>query len=98
VRSPTITSPSSPDLETIRAYLRDMLAAARFAELIAAILALIGRMHAINLDLVKQIANHRRARPSSEKLARLERQLSLPLAGLKGHPLMHPLIFPRRRR
>ena len=61
-----------------------MLAAARFAELITAILTLISRMHKINLDLVKQIAAHRRARPVSEKLRRLERQLSLPLVGLEN--------------
>jgi len=77
-----ITSSSVPDLSEVRAWLEKMIVAVKFAELITAILALIGRMAKINMDLVKQIALHRRGRPHSEKLARLEGQLALPLEGL----------------
>src|SRR5829696_2198510 len=79
---PTITSSSVPDLVEVRAWLEKMIAALKFGELIVAIVALIRRMRDINLDLTEQIALARRARPRSETLARLERQLTLPLAGL----------------
>jgi transposase len=82
--SPTITSPSSPDLAQVRTWLEEMLAALRFGDLIVAILLLIERMRAINLELVKQLAQLQRARPRSETLARLERQLTLPLSDLDG--------------
>ena len=39
-----VTSTFAPDLEEVRAWLGKMIAALRFAELVAAILALIGRM------------------------------------------------------
>jgi transposase len=81
---PTITSSSVPDLAEVRAWIEKMIVAVRFSELITAILALIGRMAQINIDLVKQIAQHRRGRPRSETLLRLEGQLSLPLDGLLG--------------
>ena len=80
--SPTITSPSSPDLAQVRTWMQRMIAELRFRELIIAVLALVDRMRVINLELVKQIAHLRRARPRSETLARLERQLTLPLPGL----------------
>ena len=59
-----------------------MIAALRFVELVAAIVALIARMRDINTELVAQLAHLRRARPRSETLERLERQLVLPLDGL----------------
>src|SRR6266540_2865161 len=83
---PIITSSSAPDLAEVRTWIEKMIAALRFTELIVAILTLIRRMADINLDLLKQIAQHRRGRPRSEKLARLEGQLSLPLDGLIGAP------------
>jgi transposase len=82
-----ITSSSAPDLAEVRTWIEKMIAALRFAELITAILTLIRRMADINLDLVKQIAQHRRGRPRSEKLGRLEGQLSLPLDGLIAAPI-----------
>jgi transposase len=84
--SPTITSPSHPDLAQVRAWLAKMLASLRFEDLILGILLLIERMRALNLELVKQIAHLRRARPRSETLARLEGQLTLPLLGLDQEP------------
>jgi transposase len=98
--SPIITSPSAPDLDKVRSWLESMLAALRFGEVIVAILTLIGRMRDINLELVKQMAHLRRARPRSETFARLERQLTLPLAGLDGRPLKPPdeANLPERKR
>jgi transposase len=77
-----VTSAFAPDLEEIRAWLWKMIAALRFAELVAAILFLIGRMRDLNTELVAQLAHLRRARPRSESLRRLEGQLVLPLESL----------------
>jgi transposase len=77
----TVTSAFAPDLEHVRAWLGKMIAALRFVEMIKAIVALLARMHEINTELVKQLAHLRRARPRSETLERLERQLVLPLVG-----------------
>ena len=82
---PTITSSSVPDLDQVRTWLEKMIAALKFGELIVAIVALIGRMRAINLELTKQVALSRRARPRSETFARLEAQLLLP--GILGTPV-----------
>jgi transposase len=77
-----VTSAFAPDLDEVRAWLGKMIAALRFVELVAAILALIGRMRDLNTELVAQLAHLRRARPRSESLRRLEGQLVLPLDGL----------------
>jgi transposase len=77
--APPITSPYAPDLGQVRAWLEKMIKALRFIELVAAVLALIGKMRDANTELVKQLAHLRRARPRSETLERLERQLLLPL-------------------
>jgi transposase len=78
----TPTSPYAPDLEQLRAWLEKMVAALKFVELVVAVLALIGRMRDINLELTKRVAHLTRKRPRSETLERLERQLLLPLEGL----------------
>ena len=75
---PTITSPSVPDLAEVRAWIEKMIKAVRFVELVAAIVSLITRMRDVNLELVKQLTQLRRARPRSETLKRLEGQLLLP--------------------
>lgn len=75
---PPITSPYGPDLGQVRAWLEKMIKALRFIELVAAVLALIGKMRDANTELVKQLAHIRRARPRSETLERLQRQLVLP--------------------
>ncbi|HYX21517.1 MAG TPA: IS66 family transposase [Thermoanaerobaculia bacterium] len=77
-----VTSAFAPDLDEVRAWLEKMVTALRFVELVAAILALIGRMRDLNTELVAQLAHLRRARPRSESLRRLEGQLVLPLEGL----------------
>jgi transposase len=80
-----VTSAFAPDLDEIRAWLQKMIATLRFIEMITAIVALIGRMRDLNTELVAQLAHLRRARPRSESLDRLERQLVLPLDGLVPH-------------
>ncbi len=79
---PPITSPFAPDLGQVRAWLEKMVAALKFVELVTAILALIGRMCAINAELTKRLAHLQRKRPRSETLDRVGRQLALPLPGL----------------
>lgn len=76
------TSPYTPDLEELRAWLEEMVTAMKLVELIAAVLALITRMRDINLELAKRVAHLTRRRPRSETLERIERQLVLPLPGL----------------
>ena len=80
--TPPITSPYAPDLGQVRAWLEKMIKALNFLGLVAAVLALIGKMRDLNTELVKQLAHLRRARPRSETLERLQRQLVLPLDGL----------------
>lgn len=79
---PTPTSPLSPDLEQLRAWLEDMIATMRFVELVIAVISLIARMRDINLELIKRINQLTLKRPRSETLRRLERQLALPLGEL----------------
>jgi transposase len=76
---PPITSPYAPDLGQVRAWMEKMIKALRFFDLVVAVLALIGKMRDTNTELVKQLAQLRRARPRSETLERLQRQLALAL-------------------
>ena len=79
MRTPSITSPYAPDIEQVRRWLQEMIAALRFVEIVTAIVALIVRMRDANTELVAKLAYLKRARPPSETLERLERQLVLPL-------------------
>lgn len=76
----TPTSPYSPDLVHLRTWPEEKVRSMKFVELVVAILSLIARMRDINLELTKRVAHLTRKRPRSETLARLERQLMLPLA------------------
>src|SRR5580658_5982027 len=80
-RPPPISSPYSPDLSEVRAWLERMVRTLKFVELVAAVLALVTRMRDINAELLRQLTHLRRKRPRSETLERLERQLVLPLEG-----------------
>src|SRR5271170_751980 len=82
-----ITSPSVPELDEVRAWIEKMIKALRFVDLVVAVLALIGRMRDINLDLVKQLVQFRRARPRSETLRRLEAQHAFAFMGEGARPL-----------
>lgn len=73
-----ITSPFAGDLAEVRAWLEKMIAALRFVEMVAAVVALVSRMRGINLELTKQLGDMRRARPKSETLRRLDRQHVFP--------------------
>ena len=86
-----VTSAFAPDLDEIGAWLRKMIAALRFVELVTSVLALITRMRDLNTELVAQLAHLRRARPRSEALRRLERQLVLPIEGLLVPPAPKPM-------
>ncbi len=77
-----VTSAFAPDLDEVRAWLQEMIAALRFVDLVTAILALITRMRDLNTGLVARLAQLQRKRPRSEMLRRLEGQLVLPLEGL----------------
>jgi transposase len=83
---PPITSPFVADLEEVRTWLEKMVKAVRFVEMIAAVLALVGRMRDINLELTKKLVDMRRARPKSETMRRLERQLVLPFMTVSVTP------------
>ena len=86
MRTPPITSPCAPDVEKVREWLEKMIAALRFVEIVSAILALIVRMRDVNTELVRKLAYLKRRRPPSETLARLERQLVLPLFATPVQP------------
>ncbi len=73
------TSPFAPDVGEVRSWMEEMIRALRFAELVVAVIAFIGRMCELNRELTKKLALLRRKRPRSETLDRLQRQLSLPL-------------------
>ena len=95
----SITSPYAPDLEQVRAWLKKMITAVKFVELVAAVLSLLGRMRDINTELTKQLAHLRRARPRSETLERLQRQLVLPLVPVLAATAARPAdALPRKRR
>jgi transposase len=81
-----ITSAFAPDLDELRAWLQSMIATLRFADIIVAVIALVGRMRDLNTELVSQLAHLRRKRPRSETLRRLERQLVLPMSGIVVSP------------
>ena len=81
-RQDPVTSPYSPDLSEVRAWLERMVHALKFVELVAAVLSLVMRMRDINAELLRQLTHLRRKRPRSETLKRLERQLLLPLNGI----------------
>lgn len=78
---PPITSPYAPDVAKLRAWLEQMARALRFAELVAAVLALITRMASLNAELTKQLAHLRAKRPRSETLTRVEQQLLFAFVG-----------------
>lgn len=73
---------TGPDMGEFRAWMGKMIATVRFAELVAAIVALVIRMRDLNTELVRQVATLRRRKPPSEKLARVEAQLVLAFPGL----------------
>jgi len=87
---PPFTSPYTPDVREVRAWLEKMIRGLRFAELITAIVAFVVRMGELNGELQRKLADLRHKRPRSETLARLERQLVLPLSGLVGAPAARP--------
>ena len=76
----SITSAQVPDAEDVRRWMKEMIAALRFAELVAAVIAFVVRMRDLNTELTKRLADLRRGRPRSETLRRVEAQLALNFA------------------
>ena len=72
-----ITSPYAPNAVELRTWIERMIAALRFVELVTAVISLIMKMRDLNTELVRKVEGHRRRRPPSETLERLERQLVL---------------------
>lgn len=75
MQTPPITSPYAPDVEKLRAWLEQQIARLSFVTLVTAVVSLITRMAQINGELQKNLSHLQRARPRSETLARVERQL-----------------------
>jgi hypothetical protein len=63
----------------LKSSLEQLIATFQFVELVVAVLALVGRVRDINLELTKRVAHLTRKRPRSETLERTQRQLVLPL-------------------
>ena len=75
-------SSAQPSIHTapdeLRKWLEELVRQLQFVRLIAAVVALVTRLRDMNTELTKQLANLRRARPRSEKMRALEKQLLLP--------------------
>jgi transposase len=74
---PPITSAVAPDLDAVRKFMTDMLARGAVAALVAAILALLTRMHTLNTELMRKLASKSRKRPPNEAMRRLQMELPL---------------------
>ena len=70
-----LTSPLVPDLAAVRTFITEMVAKGAIVALIEAILGLLTRMRDLNTDLVRQLAQSRRARPHSERASALQGEL-----------------------
>lgn len=80
-----ITSSLSPDIESVRAFMEDMLKQGAFATLVASVIALLSRMRDLNTELLKKLASSSRARPPNEAMRRL--QLELPFIVFANAPI-----------
>ena len=67
----------TPDLDALAGWIQRMMVSLRFLDLAIAIVTLIARMRDLNLEMQRRLAHLQRARPKSETLARLDRQLAL---------------------
>ena len=76
-----ITSEVEPDLDEVKRFIKARVAEGAFAVLIAAVVALLGRMRDLNTELQRRLQASRRTRPPSETLRRL--QMELPFWGKK---------------
>lgn len=76
-KPPAITSALAPDLGAVETFIADMIAKGAIAALVAAIVALLGRMRDLNTDLMKKLASKSRKRPPNEAMRRLQMELPL---------------------
>jgi hypothetical protein len=74
---PPITSAFDPDLGVVRRFVQHMLCRGAVVALVAAIVALLGRMRALNTELMKKLASKSRKRPPNEAMRRLQMELPL---------------------
>jgi transposase len=83
------TSPVAPDVERLYVWLFAKIRAFAFGELVTVIITLVVRMRDLNSELARKIGDLRRGRPPSEKLRRVEAQLSL---GFEDPALVAPKL------
>lgn len=91
-----ITSAIDPDLGVVKRFIADMIARGAVAALVAAIVALLVRMRDLNSELARKLAGHRRKRPPSETIRRL--QLELPLLFMPPANDGQPGTLPNNKR
>jgi transposase len=72
---PKITSALSPDLEAVKAIIKEMIAKGAIAALVTAIVALLVRMRDLNTELMSKLASASRRRPPNEAMRRLQMEL-----------------------
>ena len=78
--APSITSALAPDLDAVGRFIQEMLARGAIAELVVAVLALLGRMRDLNTELMGKLASKSRKRPPNEAMRRLQVELPFLLA------------------
>ena len=66
------------DLNQLQQWLEQLVKSLQFSRLVAAVVAVVTRLRNLNTELAKQLVHLRKARPRSERLRKLEGQLSLP--------------------
>lgn len=74
-KPPTITSAVEPDLGAVRKFIVEMVARGAITALIAAVLALLGKMRQLNTELMGKLAQKTRKRPPNEAMRRLQMEL-----------------------
>jgi transposase len=72
---PSITSALAPDLDVVKKFVADMIAKGNIAALVAAIVALLARMRALNAELMEKLSSKSRGHPPSETMRRLQMEL-----------------------
>jgi transposase len=92
-----ITSAMAPDLEAVRRFIADMLARGAVVALVAAVVALLGRMRDLNTELMARLASKSRKRPPSETMRRLQLELPLLFPSAAAPPAPPPAREKKKR-
>jgi len=72
-----ITSAIAPDLGSVKRFIEDMMDKGAVTALVAAIVALLGKMRDLNTELMSKLASKSRKRPPNEAMRRLQMELPL---------------------